>query len=159
MSDPTRVVFDCNTFLQAIASPAGPAGRCVQLALDGRVTLFVSPAVFEELRDVTGRPKVIAKLKLVSERVEAFFDSLAAAATLLDGFPEPFTYERDPDDAHYVNLALAADARLIVTRDKDLLDLMEPSTTEARDLLAQHPDFRVLTPPQFLAMVDPTPAA
>ena len=55
-----RVVFDCNTLLQGLASPGGPAGRCVQLALDGKVSLFVSPAVVEELRDVASRPKVFA---------------------------------------------------------------------------------------------------
>jgi hypothetical protein len=59
-----------NTFLQALGSPKGPAGRCLQLALDGPVSLFVSPVVLDELRKLTSRPKVIAKLKRVADRVE-----------------------------------------------------------------------------------------
>ena len=61
MTTGTRVVYDCNTFLQALASPQGPAGRCMQFAIDRKVNLFISPVVIAELRDVTSRPKVIAK--------------------------------------------------------------------------------------------------
>ena len=91
---------------------------------------LVSPAVIAELREVTNRPKVIAKLRLIPGRVEEFFDTVEIAATILDGFPEHFIYQPNPDDAHYVNLALAADAQLVVSRDKDLLDLMD--STQAR---------------------------
>jgi putative PIN family toxin of toxin-antitoxin system len=153
MTPPPRVVYDCNTLLQALASPDGPAGRAVQLALDGDVQLFVSPGVLAELSDVASRPRVVAKLKLVVERVEDFFTALGAAAVLLDGFPEPFVYERDPDDALYVNLALAADATLIVSRDRDLLDLMDAAKPEADAFQARFPALRILDPIQFLREV------
>lgn len=153
MTQPTKVVFDCNTLLQALASPDGPAGACYQLAVDARVSLFVSSAVIEELRDVTARPKLVRKLRITPDRIEEFLESVSVVATLLDSFPEPFTYSRDPDDAHYVNLALAAGARLVVSRDKDLLDLMLGTTPEARQLLSDYPDFAVLTPNDLLVMM------
>ncbi len=153
MTATTRVVFDCNTFLQALAAPEGPAGRCVQLAMDGTVSLYLSPVVLEELRDVTGHPKVIAKLHLATDRVEDFFEAIEIAATLLDGFPEVFSYQRDPDDAHYVNLALAADAKLIVSRDNDLLDLMDSSKPEAAEFQMHYPTLRILNPVGFLREV------
>ena len=59
-----KVVFDCNVLLQAIASPGGPAGRCVQLALDGGVQLFVSELILAELLDVASRPNVASKLMM-----------------------------------------------------------------------------------------------
>src|SRR6266478_1620645 len=133
MTTGTRVVFDCNTYVQALRSPAGPAGRCVQLAFEGKLHLFVSPTVLEELRDVTSRQKVIAQLQLVRGRVEEFIEAIEIAATLLEGFAETFRYDRDPDDAHYVNLALAAEARLIVSRDRDLLDLMDLKTPQGAE--------------------------
>ena len=133
MTRSTRVVFDCNTFLQALASPNGPAGRCVQLAIDGKVELFLSPTVVEELHDVASRAKVIAKLHLSHDRTQEFIEVIDVTAMLLMGFLEPFVYQRDPDDAHYVNLAVAADAKLIVSRDKDLLDLMDSTKPEAAD--------------------------
>ena len=37
--------------------------------------------------------------------------------------PNLFTLDRDPKDAKYVNLAIAAGADFLVTRDNDLLEL------------------------------------
>jgi putative PIN family toxin of toxin-antitoxin system len=116
----------------------------------GKSHPYVSPHVIEEIRDVTSRPKLVARFKLRADRVNALLENLPKAAVMIALVPEIWKYNRDPDDAHYVNLALTIDARLIVTRDKDLLDLMKASTPESRQLLAEHPDFRVLTPPQFL---------
>jgi putative PIN family toxin of toxin-antitoxin system len=150
MSDQPKVVFDCNTFLQAMAAPVGPAGRCVQLAFDQRVSLFASPFVLEELREVASRPKVAAKLQLTATRVDEFIEALELAATILDQFASPVNYPRDPDDAHYINLAVAADATLIVSRDKDLLDLMDLTRLEAAQFQAQFPRLRIVTPVEFL---------
>jgi putative PIN family toxin of toxin-antitoxin system len=148
-----RVVFDCNTLLQALASPGGPAARCVQLAVDGEVTLFASPVILGELREVMARPTVARKLRITPERAKPFLETLEAAATLLREVPETFTYERDPDDAHYVNLALAADARLIVSRDRDLLDLMNDAIAASIDFQTRFPTLRILTPVEFLIEV------
>ena len=44
MSDPpTKVVYDCNIFVQALINLTGPAARCVRKAADGEVLQFVSP--------------------------------------------------------------------------------------------------------------------
>src|SRR4051812_578917 len=101
MTEVPRVVIDCNTFLQALASPEGPAGECVELAMQAKVRLFISPHVLAELREVSARPQVVRKMHLVPERVEDFLEALGRAATLLEGFPVEFRYNRDPDDAHY----------------------------------------------------------
>lgn len=150
MSSPTRVVYDCNVLLQALASPNGPSGRCFKLAMAGSVVLFISPFVLQELSVVTSRPKVIKKLALEADRVDEFLETVSIFSTSLDNIAEPFTYARDPKDAHYINLALAAAARLVVSRDKDLLDLMNGSTPEGKELLRQYPDFSVLSPTDFL---------
>ena len=150
MTATSRVVFDCNIFLQALAAPDGPSGRCVQLAFDGTGRSVRLAIVLQEIREVANRPKVAAKLKLEAKRVDEFIAAIEVASTLMQGFPETFTYERDPDDAHYVNLALAADAKLIVTRDNDLLDLMREDTSAARDFQARFPMLRILTPVGFL---------
>lgn len=124
------------------------------MAIDRNITVFVSPKVIAELRDVTGRPKVIRKLRLVAERVEEFFLAIEITATLLDGIPEIFSYERDPVDAHYVNLALAANAKLIVSRDKDLLHLMDVGRPEGVEFQRKFPNLRILEPVAFLREID-----
>ena len=56
VSDPRRVVYDCNIFTQALMNPLGPAGACVVAAIENRVTLFVSEFVLEEIRDIPNKP-------------------------------------------------------------------------------------------------------
>lgn len=154
MSEVLRVVFDCNIFLQGLASPLGPSGRCVSLALDGKVALFISEVVLEEIRDVTSRPELVKRFRLRPDRVEALIDNLPNAAVLLSEVPEVWSYERDPDDAHYVNLALAGHANLIVSRDRDLLDLTDIGRADSRSFRTRFPELRVLDPVTFLREVD-----
>ena len=45
-------VFDSNIFLQAMISPAGPAGQAKQCVERGEVVLFVSDPVLQEARDL-----------------------------------------------------------------------------------------------------------
>ncbi|HEY2911138.1 MAG TPA: putative toxin-antitoxin system toxin component, PIN family, partial [Gemmataceae bacterium] len=53
-------------------------------------------------------------------------------ATTIEPVPDAFELQRDPEDSKYLNLAIAANAKLIVSRDNDLLDLMtEPMPTPA----------------------------
>ena len=61
-----------------------------------------------------------------------------------------FAYRRDPDDAHYVNLVLAVGAKLIVSRDKDLLDLADMANPEAAEFTKRYPGLRILNPVSFL---------
>lgn len=155
MSESVKVVFDCNVFLQALANPDGPAGRCVEMALSGQVSLYLSPIVLEEIRRVTSYPKLVAKFKLRSERVVALMDNLPKAAVIVPTVPELWCYDRDPDDAHYIiNLALAAGATLVVSRDRDLLDLMDLAKPEAAKFQLRFPALRILDPVGFLQEVD-----
>jgi putative PIN family toxin of toxin-antitoxin system len=129
---PRRVVFDCNIFFQALISPDGPSGRCVTLALDRKVALFCSAIIVDELRETAGKPVVRARFPRITDiAVSTFVENIERVAAFLQNVPERFTYERDPDDAHYVNLALEAGAKYVVSHDNDLLDLMDRSRPEA----------------------------
>ena len=153
MSERHRVVFDCNVFLQALANPVGPAGRCVELAISGKVALYISPHILDEIREVTSQPKLIAKFRLRPDRVAALLDNLPKAAVMVPSYREVWKYDRDPDDAHYVSLALVANAKLIVSRDRDLLDLMDSSKPEAAEFQKRFPALRILDPVLFLREV------
>lgn len=155
MNRPLKVVYDCNVFLQALGNPNGPAGRCVELALSRAVSLYFSPQVLEEIRDVTSRPKLVRRFQIRPERVQVLMENLPTCGVLVPFVQTIWSYERDPDDAHYVNLAITSEARLVVSRDRDLLDLMEDANADGQRLRHAYPDFRVLTPPAFLAVVEP----
>jgi putative PIN family toxin of toxin-antitoxin system len=149
---PVHAVFDTVTLLQAAASPLGPAGGCLRLVVDGHVTLHMSEDGFAELEDVLGRAKVRKRFPLLTdEHVAAFVQGLRGFAEVVAGVPVTFRYERDPDDEHIVNLAVATKVPYIVTRDKDLLDLMGEGNADGLALKALHPGLKILDPVSFLA--------
>lgn len=144
MSD--RAVFDCMVSLQAVTNENGPAFACFRLVDDGRVTLCVSAETLAEARDVLTRPKLQAKFpRLTSERVVAFLQNVEAKAVTVGEVPSVVSHPRDPDDEPYLNLAVAAGANYLVSRDKDLLDLMSDA-----DFRSRFPDLTILDPVAFL---------
>ena len=90
MSDPDRVVFDCNVYFQALLSSKGPAGHVFVAAEAGRLTLYTSRIVLTELRDVcTEALSWHAERSIeVAERFDAEFDQ--ALATIASN-PEWFS--------------------------------------------------------------------
>ena len=147
-----RVVYDCNIYVQALINIGGPAGRCVEKALAGDVELFITPFILDEIRE--SYQKIPAKYGVTREQTAKLAIGVAAIATNIINVPAVFTYDRDPDDAHYVNVALAADAKLVVSRDRDLLDLMDEKRQEALDFKSRFPGLRILEPVQFLQEIE-----
>lgn len=152
MSEPSiPVVFDCMLFLQATANRRSPAARALDLLDEGKIELFVSRAILKEVRDVLSRPELRESLPgLTDDSVAALFSRLASKATLVKNVPRVFTYPRDPKDEPYINLAVAAEADYLVSRDSDLLDLMRWDTTEGRDFQRRFHHLKILDPINFL---------
>lgn len=107
----------------------------------------------DEIWDAPNKPTP-ARLGVTAERVRHMLDEVLQVATVVTTVPVVFEYERDPDDAHYVNLALAAGAELVVSRDRDLLDLMDAGRVEGASFRARFPGLRILDPVQFLRELD-----
>jgi putative PIN family toxin of toxin-antitoxin system len=133
-------------FLQAVTNEQGPAFACVGLVEEEKLELVVSRAILAEVRDVLSRPKVRAKFPhLTDERAEGFLRWLEDKGITLDEVPQAFEYPRDPDDEPYLNLAIASNARYLVSRDKDLLDLMADE-----DFRQRFPNLTILNPVALL---------
>ncbi len=108
--------------------------------------MFVSPDILAEIRDVLTRPKTQKKFPPLSpESVNVFVESVESKAVLLTRVPRAETLGRDPKDEPYLNLAIAARAQYLVSRDRDLLDLMEDNGFRKR-----HPDLMIIDPVAFL---------
>jgi putative PIN family toxin of toxin-antitoxin system len=151
---PTRVVFDCNVFFQAMVSVGGPADACFDCAVRGEVDLFCSEYTLAELQEIASRRELRGKFQITDEQVDGFVSLVRRSSTMLESVPMRYSHPIDPDDSHYVNLALEAEARLIVSRDKDLLRLTDRSTREGSAFLARFPELIVLDPPSFIRMVN-----
>jgi putative PIN family toxin of toxin-antitoxin system len=152
---PERVVCDCNVLFQAMVSASGPARAVVDAAAKKRVTLVLSDYVLRELEGVVARPHLVRRFGITAQGVADFMASLVLNGAMIDDVPHVFDLPRDPKDAHFVDLAVAADARLIVSRDNDLLSLGDLASAEGRDFAARFPGLEILTPPQLLARIAP----
>ncbi len=130
-----RVVFDCNLFVQGIANRNSSARKALRLFFNGDISLFVSEPILREVREVLDRAKLRRKLPGINDRiVNAFLTKLEAKAILLANVPEEFHYERDPNDEMYINLAIVTNAAYLVSRDKDLHNLMTTSADIAQQV-------------------------
>jgi putative PIN family toxin of toxin-antitoxin system len=143
-----KVVFDCNVFAQAILSPNGPAGQCLLLAQAGQVSLYVSEFVLQEISEL--HLKLPARAGVLVEDTDDLVQLVRSFAKMVHSVPVVFLHPIDPDDSAYVNLAIASEAELIVSRDRHLLGLIDPTKTWAIEFRMNFPKLRVLTPEQLL---------
>jgi putative PIN family toxin of toxin-antitoxin system len=150
MNEPERVVFDCNVYFQAIISQRGPAYRLLHCVTEGHLALYASEYVLAELQELTTDARIAKKYRLEKALLEEFFAAIRQVALIIEDVPQVFDFTRDPDDAHYVDLAIAAQAKLIVSRDRDLLSLNDDTTLEGRDFKRRFPDLEILTPTELL---------
>lgn len=145
------VVFDCNILLQAVARKTGPAAACLRLAEEGFVHLRLSEEILTELWEVLKRPTIRSRYpELTDEIVEDFLKGLRSTAEITSDVPKRFSYPRDSDDEPYLNLAIEADADCLVTRDRDLLDLMTGHTDECKEFRRRFRALKVIGPIEFL---------
>lgn len=144
-----RAVFDCMVYLQAAARRHGPAAACLRLALAGQIELCVSTPIIDEVRGVLSRDKLRRKFPALTDAaVDALLGDIQTAARSLDPVPAAFQLPRDPKDEKYVDAILAAGGGYLVTRDRDLLDLMNDS-----EFRANYPGVTILDPAAFLNTV------
>jgi putative PIN family toxin of toxin-antitoxin system len=153
-SEPIPVVYDCMILLQAAARPSR-VHTTIRLVEEQRVILCISGPVLAEVRDVLTRPEVIAKFPaLTAERVDMFLTDLIARAKMWDHVPIAFSLPRDKKDEPYINFAIEANARFLVTwNERHLTYLMRRDTPESVDFCTRYPNLRILSPVEFIAAV------
>jgi putative PIN family toxin of toxin-antitoxin system len=150
-------VFDCNVFFQAARNVDGPAAKALRLFEHGDFSLFVSDEILKEVGVTFADTKVRAKNPWITDAtMEVFLERIRKNAVVVQVVPEKFTFERDPDDAKYVNLTLAAGAKYLVTRDNDLLDLMDDANPMGQNFRKRSPGLMILDPVAFLQAIAAT---
>ena len=112
-------MIDANTVVSAALNPNGTSRRAVAIARE-KGTIALSEAVYQEVAAVLARPKFAQVL--TDDRRSEILELLAAAALWTE--PRDRVEDcRDAKDNHYLELALAAGATVIVSGDEDLLVL------------------------------------
>lgn len=119
MSPPVRVVLDTNVVLSALVFRGGAAGLVRQAWQRGTIVPLVSAFTVQELVRVLAYPKFrLSK----AEQEELLADFLPYAQTVRMAQPPPVVSEcRDAMDLPFMQLAVAGQAQVLVSGDRDLL--------------------------------------
>ena len=119
MSKSPPCVFDTNSLISALLIDTSVSREAFDKALD-HYQLLISDEAVAEFDDVASREKFDDYLK-EGER-EGFEELLHREARLIR-VEETIEASCDPDDDKFLELAIAGDAEIIVSGDKDLLVL------------------------------------
>lgn len=134
------VVLDTNVLVSALLRGGGAGRAVLRACLRGQYQPVLGPALLAEYEDVLGHPKLFADSALSAREREALFDGLMNCCRWVEVFYAWRPNLPDESDNHLIELAVAAQADAIVTRN--LRDV-------ARGEL-KFPTLRVLTPEQCL---------
>ena len=155
MTDAIRLVLDTNIWLDWLVFDDPSVAPLRAAHAGAAVEIVTDIACIEELRRVLGyrlRKAVLGQAARESaleqcRRIATMFE--AAAQAPFSAVPLPLC--RDQDDQKFLELARAARADYLITKDRDLLEL-------ARRKYA-HTGFRILTLPAFTAQLAQRAAA
>jgi putative PIN family toxin of toxin-antitoxin system len=135
-----RVILDTNVLLSGLLWHGAPHAL-LERGREGSLILVSSPALLAELAEVIARPQFATILARSNTSPERALAELRALAEVSEPAPLATPVCRDPDDDAVLALAIATSVDLIVSGDRDLLDL-------------QHfQDVAILTPAEALRRI------
>jgi uncharacterized protein len=131
-----RVILDTNVLLSAIMKRDTPPARLLHAWRQGRFELVSCETQLNEIRDVSRRPQL--RERLLASHVGALVNEIRHLA-LIEEPQDGVVGSPDANDNFLLGLALASQAKYLVTGDKtDLLALQRTASTQivtARALL------------------------
>ena len=116
----------------------------------GTILLCISRDLLAEFQDVASRPELIRKTKLRESATTSFVSELYALGVMFDQVYQAYDHPIDPKDTMILNLAIAANARVITSRDRHLLVLRDVSDPAGREFIARFGQIKILTPVELL---------
>jgi putative PIN family toxin of toxin-antitoxin system len=117
-----QAVLDTNIVVSALIWGGTPF-KLLEMATEGHLTLYTSPTLITELREVLTRDHLARRLVEQQTAIEdaiCLYEEMCIAVTPLS---TPRAVPNDIDDDHVIACALAAGVKLIVSGDSDLLVL------------------------------------
>ena len=105
-----RVIVDTNVVVSAVLAPSGPPFEIIELANQNLIQLWASDAIFDEYREVLGRPQ-FAKIRALSDIQLTEISRICRFVTP----GKKVKVSPDPDDDIFLECAEAAKAHYLVT--------------------------------------------
>jgi putative PIN family toxin of toxin-antitoxin system len=114
-----RAVLDTNVI---ISMAIKPTRRLAKELRNGAFTLIISDPILNELIDVLNRPRLRNKYHLTPHYIFAFLQLVRLRCEFFET-TEKIEICRDPKDNMFLEVAIVGKANVIVSHDRDLLDL------------------------------------
>lgn len=121
-----KVVLDTNIFVSSLLSKAGRPAMVIDAWRAGRYLLVTSPPIISEIKRVLEAPSIRKKYGLSRDRIERLILLLEKDGIVVPGLSGVArVIPEDPTDEMFLSAALDAQADLIISGDRHLLDLGE----------------------------------
>jgi putative PIN family toxin of toxin-antitoxin system len=130
-----RVVLDTNAVVSALLF-SGISSKLVSLWQKGSITPLLSREVLDEYLRVLSYPKFELSEKEIKELIQ---EEILPYTEVVKPKRRLRVVQRDPSDNKFLECAVAGNARVIISGDKDLLSLR------------RYRQIRIQSPAQFLA--------
>ena len=118
-----KVVLDTNVLLSGLMAPEGTPGRILAAWFEARFDVAMSIEQLAEIGRALGYPKIHRKLKWDEQRIEQFIRQLYIRTEVADLHSTSVQAPRDPNDAPILATLVASGADVLVSGDRDLLEL------------------------------------
>jgi putative PIN family toxin of toxin-antitoxin system len=136
-----RIVLDTNVVLSALLWRGTPYRLFRAIRQHEHDQLFSSAALLEELGRVLTRPTPAKRLALLGMVAHEALALYIDAIELMTPLTVPILVAADPDDDQVIATAVAAEADLVVSGDRHLLDL------------GSHGTIRIVTPAEAMGLI------
>ena len=131
-----NVVFDTNIIVSAIFW-RGESRECLKLWVKRKFQLAITKTIFDEYCEIAAR----VGRRIPEVNPQPILNWIELKARVYEAAPLGKRRSRDSDDDPFLACALASDSPIVVSKDKDLLDLEKPFGIE------------ILTPRQFIGRI------
>ena len=115
-----KVVFDTNVLISAILFGGSPR-KCLDLAIEGEIELYLSKKIIREVEGVLSREK----LNIAEENLRYIISSLDSIAKFVSPKSKLDIIKKDPQDNKLLECAIESEADFIISGDIHLLELSE----------------------------------
>jgi putative PIN family toxin of toxin-antitoxin system len=135
-----RAVFDTSVLIRYLIKPSVAIKELVEdLWLGGEVQMVTAPELIEELEGVLVRDYVQALIR--PEEGQVLLEAIEAKAEMILPLGSLPSYTRDPKDDKFIACALASGAEVVITVDKDILNVGSLTTVQ------------MMTPSEFVVLL------
>jgi uncharacterized protein len=150
-ADLLRLVLDTNVLLAGLVSKSSASQKVVDLLQARKVIPLLSPPVLAEYRAVLLHTAIAARFpNLTPRRVELALHRLRYIGDEYPTVRVKFELQRDPQDAMFVELAIAGQATHLITMDPDLLSLPTARTDAGKRFRQRLGQLTVQSPQAFI---------